>query len=281
VSVLLALVAAVAYGVSDFVGGLASRRASALRVLLLSYPAGVLPMLVVLPLLLPGRLDAATIGWSVAAGLAGTGGVLLLYIGLAIGPMGVVAPLTAVAGAVVPAGVGIALGDRPPAIAYAGVALALLAVVVVSRGPEAPGSGGRAAPRTIAIASVAGVAFGLYFVLLSAAPETSGGWPLLISRVAASVAVLGIALAGRRPLRGDGRVWPFALAAGALDAAANLGYLLAVRQGMLALVPAVVALYPAATILLARLVLGERTGAVQRLGMVAAAGSVVLIAAAG
>lgn len=279
-SVLLALVAAVAYGVSDFVGGLASRRVSALRVLVLSYPAGVLPMAAVLPLL-PGRLDGATLAWSAAAGLAGTAGVLLLYVSLAAGPMGVVAPLTAVAGAVVPAGVGIALGERPPPIAYAGVALALLAVVVVSRGPAGPGSGGRAAPRTVGLASVAGVAFGLYFVLLSAAPGTSGGWPLLVSRIVASLAVLGIVLAVRRPVRGGGRIWPFALVAGGLDALANLGYLLAVRQGMLALVPVVVALYPAATILLARLVLGERTGLVQRLGMVAAAGSVVLIAAAG
>lgn len=247
---------------------------------MLSYPAGVVLMALLMPLL-PGRLDAATVCWAAAAGLAGTLGVLLLYVGLAIGPMSVVAPLTAVASAVVPAATGVVLGDRPPAIAYAGVALALLAVVLVSRGPTAPDAGRRVARRTVGIAFTAGVAFGVYFVLLARAPEASGGWPLLVSRATSSVAVLAIALAAGRLGRTSRRVWPVALLAGSLDALANVGYLLAVRQGLLALVPVVVALYPAATILLARLVLGERTGGAQRVGLVVAAGSVVLIAAAG
>ena len=177
-SVLLALVGALSYGISDFVGGLASRRQPALRVLLLSYPVGVLLMAALLPVV-PGHLDAATLAWSAAAGVAGATGVVLLYIGLAVGPMGVVAPLTAVASAVVPVAVGIALGERPPLLAYGGVALALLGVVLVSRGPAEDPAHARLTVRVVGIALLAGVGFGLYFVLLAQAPAGSGGWPLL------------------------------------------------------------------------------------------------------
>jgi drug/metabolite transporter (DMT)-like permease len=283
-SVLLALAGALAYGMSDFVGGLASRREPALRVLLLSNPVGVLLMAALLPLV-PGRLDAATLAWSAAAGLAGAAGVLLLYLGLAAGPMGVVAPLTAVASAVVPVAVGIALGERPPLLAHCGVALALLGVVLVSRGPaqdptEDPAHG-RVSVAVVGIALLAGVGFGLFFVLLAQAPDGSGGWPLLVSRVASTLVVAALAVGTGRAGRLTGPVTRLAIAAGALDALANLAYLLAVRQGLLSLVAVVVALYPAATILLARLVLGERTGRAQRLGLAVAAGSVALIAWAG
>lgn len=281
VSVLFALAGAVAYGISDFAGGLASRREPALRVLLLSNPVGVVLMAALLPLV-PGRLDTAVLAWSAAAGVAGAAGVMLLYLGLATGPMGVVAPLTAVASAVVPVGVGIALGERPPLLAYGGVALALLGVVLVSRGPaqdptEDPAHG-RVTVAVVGIALLAGVGFGLFFVLLAQAPDGSGGWPLLVSRSASTLVVAALAVGTGRAGRLTGRVLRLAVAAGALDALANLAYLLAVRQGLLSLVAVVVALYPAATILLARLVLGERTGRAQRLGLAVAAGSVALIA---
>jgi drug/metabolite transporter (DMT)-like permease len=280
VSVLLALVGALAYGISDFVGGLASRRQPALRVLLLSYPVGVLLMAALLPVV-PGHLDAATLAWSAAAGVAGATGVVLLYVGLAVGPMGVVAPLTAVASAVVPVAVGIALGERPPLLAYAGVGLALLGVVLVSRGPTEDPAHARVTVRVVGIALLAGVGFGLYFVLLAQAPTGSGGWPLLVSRLASALVVTALAVGTGRAGRLTGGVGRLAVAAGALDALANLAYLLAVRQGLLSLVAVVVALYPAATILLARLVLGERTGPAQRVGLAVAAGSVALIAWAG
>jgi drug/metabolite transporter (DMT)-like permease len=241
---------------------------------------GVLLMAALLPLV-PGDLSAGTVGWSAAAGLAGALGVVLLYLGLATGPMGVVAPLTAVASAVVPAAVGIGLGERPPPLAYVGVALALLAVALVSRGPGGEAGRRPVTARAVGIALLAGVGFGCYFVLLARAPESSGGWPLLVSRISSAVAVVALALATGRVGRLSAGVPRLAVAAGALDAAANLAYLLAVRQGLLSLVAVLVALYPAATILLARLVLGERTGRAQRLGLAVAAGSVALIAWSG
>ena len=213
-SVLLALVAAVTYGVSDFVGGLASRRDTALRVLVHSYPVGVLLTAALLPLV-PGDLSAGAVGWSAAAGLAGALGVVLLYLGLATGPMGVVAPLTAVASAVVPAAVGIGLGERPPPLAYVGVALALLAVALVSRGPGGEAGRRPVTARAVWIALLAGVGFGCYFVLLARAPESSGGWPLLVSRISSAVAVVALALATGRVGRLSAGVPRLAVAAGA------------------------------------------------------------------
>jgi drug/metabolite transporter (DMT)-like permease len=284
VAVALALVAAVTYGVSDFVGGLASRRERAVLVLLMSYPVGMLLQATLLPLL-PGRLDAPTLGWGAAAGLAGAAGVVLLYLGLASGPMSVVAPLTAVSSAVVPAGAGIALGERPPPAAYAGVLLALAAVALVSRSPGSPetvraadGRPGRVGGRPVLLALLAGAGFGAYFVLVARAGSGSGLWPLVVSRSVASVAMVVLALAAGALARPAAGVVPLALVSGALDAAANLAYLVAVRHGMLALVAVLVALYPAATVTLATAVLGERTGAAQRLGLVVAGASVALIA---
>ncbi len=279
-AVALALVASLMYGVSDFVGGLASRRERAVLVLVVSYPVGVALMAALLPLL-PGRLDLPALAWAATAGLAGAGGVLLLYRGLAAGPMGVVAPLAALASAVVPVGFGLGFGERPPALAYPGVLLALCSVVLVSRGPDEHPAHGRVTARTVAAGLAAGACFGFYFVLLARAPASSGAWPLLISRAAASATMLaGAGVAGllRRPASG---VVPLALVAGALDAAANAAYLLAVRHGLLALVAVLVALYPAATITLATAVLRERTGRTQRLGLAIAAASVTLIALTG
>jgi drug/metabolite transporter (DMT)-like permease len=282
VSVVLALVAALTYGVSDFVGGLATRRERALSVLLVSYPVGTACMLALLPAF-GGQPDVASLGWATAAGLAGAGGVALLYVGLATGPMGVVAPLTAVASAVVPVMVGIGLGERPPPLAYLGAVLAVAAVALVSR---APGGGhgddrshARVTVRAIELALLAGVGFGLYFVLLARTAPESGLWPLVASRLAAAVAIGAAALVvSSRPRPARGSVLRLALVAGTLDALANLAYLLAVRQGLLALVAVLVALYPAATVGLATVVLGERTGRAQRLGLLVAAGSVALIA---
>ena len=194
--------------------------------------------------------------------------------------MGVVAPLTAVSTAVVPVGVGIGLGERPPLLAYVGVLLALGAVVLVSRGPARDEAHTPVTSRAVLLALLAGGGFGSYFCALHATPPSSGLWPLVISRAAATLLVVGAAIR-HRALPGrltHPSVIRMALGAGALDAVANLAYLLAVRHGLLALVSVLVALYPAATVGLATVVLGERTGRAQRIGLLIAAGSVALIA---
>jgi drug/metabolite transporter (DMT)-like permease len=277
VVVTLALVCAVAYGVSDFVGGLAARQSSALRVLLVSQPLGAVGLVVLAGFdAAPVELRATAIG--ACAGIAGALGVLLLYAGLAIGPMSVVAPLTALCAAVVPVGAGMAMGERPPPLALVGVVLALAAVVLVGR---EPGGDTALAPRGIGLALLAGVGFGVFFVLLDVAGDEAGLWPLVAGRISGSVLLVAVAVAtGALGLPARSSLW-LVVAAGLLDVVANVAFVLAVRTGLLALVAVLVALYPAATLVLARVVLKERMAASQRAGLAVAALSVALIATSG
>lgn len=277
-AVLLALLASVAYGVGDFCGGLASRRSHALPVLLLGGPVGTLLILVaavavggpVLPAVVPGLL----------AGTAGAAGIIVFYRALSVGTMSVIAPVTALTSAAVPLAVGVAvLGERPGAVASLGVVVALAAIVLVGlepRSPDAP-AGGRRISGGIGLALLAGVGFGLFFVALDAAPHDTGLWPVLWGRVATvCVVVVAAARSGRLALPPRPAVG-LALASGVLDGAANIGVLLAVRAGDLSTASVIVSLYPAATVLLARVVLRESLARVQRVGLTVAAAGVVLI----
>lgn len=277
---LLALLSAITWGVSDFAGGLASRRASVLPVVLVTTPLGAIGLAAITPFA-GGGPDARSLLIGALSGLIGSAGLALLYAGLAAGPMGIVAPLTAVCSAVVPVVTGVAGGERPTPTAYAGILLALLAIVLVSREPAAPGRHQRVSPRGIALALLAGVCFGTFFVLLDRAGDESGLWPLLSGRTVASVAVVAVAVALRRLCLPPVHTLGLACVPGVLDVVANVCFLLATRRGLLALVAVLAALYPAATVLLARVVLHERYSKVQAAGLALAGTSVVLIAAAG
>ena len=273
-TLLLALVAAAGYGVSDFVGGVAARRVAALRVVIVSYPLSVLFVAALLPFV-DGRLTASAVGWGLAAGAVAGLAVWWFYLALAAGPMSVVSPVTAVMVVALPVTAGFVSGERPGAIALVGVVLALVAVTLVSR--ETAGATTMSA-RAWWLTAGAGVTFGVYFILVDRVGEGTGLWPLLANRVAASAVVLAAAL-------GTGQVRPprgvplrLAVAAGALDVTANAALLYALQGGLLSLVSVVSSLYPAATVGLAAVVLGERTRRVQRVGLVLAAASVALIA---
>lgn len=274
-TVLLALLSAVVYGSADFFGGVASRRTAALRVVTLSQAIGLAMVLAAIPLMPAARVLRADLGWGAAAGIFGAVGVLLLYRALAIGTMSVVAPLTAVFAALVPIVVGLARGDRPSLVARAGIVLAVVAIALVSRTEdqgEAPRAGSRL---SIVIALGAGIAIGFFLVALDGASDGAGLWTLAIAR-AASIAVL-VPLALPRGLRAPREsVAPIVLS-GVLDMAANILYLLAVMRGMLSLVATLVSLYPAATVILARIVYHERLSAVQKGGVVLAIAAVALI----
>jgi uncharacterized membrane protein len=275
---LLALCAAVAFGVSDFTGGLAARSDQAIRVLTLSYPLGLVGVALVLPYF-AGTPTSAGLLWGAGSGLAGALGALALYAALAAGSMSVTAPLSAVCAAVVPVMIGYAKGDRLPMIAFLGVAAALIAVALVSQEKREPGSEG-ATRRALTLALFSGICFGLDFVMLDFSGADSGMWPLMANRVEGLAIVACFAIASRQlavPARSA--LLP-AVAAGVLDVVATALYLVAVRNGMLALVAVLVALYPAATVVMARLVLAERTSLVQRLGLGLAALSIVMITAA-
>ena len=196
-TVVLGLLAAAFYGVGDFAGGFASRRRSALDVLLHSYPVGAVLMLALVPLF-PGHLDARVAVFGTAGGIFGLMGVLVMYDLMTRAPMNVISPITAVLAAIVPVGVGVVTGDRPPLSAWFGIVLGLIAVVLVSRTSEQHPHG-RLGTRIIALAFLAGVGFGLYFVFLARAGHHSGLWPLVVSRIASAVLIVPLALRRGRP----------------------------------------------------------------------------------
>ncbi len=274
-AVLLALLAAAGYGVSDFVGGVAARRVTALRVVLVSYPLSVLVVAALAPVV-GGVPDMASLLWGGAAGVVAGLAVWWFYLALAAGPMSVVSPLTAVLVAGLPLLVGVGLGERPSALALLGAVLALAAVVLVSR--DSGHSELRFTGRVAALTLGSGVAFAGYFILLAQITVGTGLWPLLASRVGAAVVVVLAALVVRQHHAPQGVPLRLALLAGLLDVVANVAFLYAVQGGLLSLVSVITALYPAATVLLATVVLGERTARVQQVGMVLAAASVALIA---
>lgn len=286
-SVVLALFAALAYGISDFVGGLASRRAKAVTVLMYSYPVGALLMILLLPVF-PGPISQSTLIWGLAGGGAGFVGVLLMYTALSIAPMNVISPVTALTSAAVPVVAGVLYGERPATLAWIGIALGLGAIVMISRSPEADAGEsaqqlsvlhGRASARAIIFALIAGVGFGAYFICLARADADSGLWPVVLARLSSSVLTIPVALRMRAAHRLGGSLLALAGLGGALDAAANLFFLLASREGLLSLASVITSLYPAGTVLLAAILLHERTTALQRLGFGIAAVAVLLITA--
>lgn len=276
----LAVASAALYGAADFLGGLTSRHASTIAIVVVSQFAGMLTLAVLLPVL-PGSFPGgADLWWGAAAGLAGSAGVALLYRALAIGTMAILAPTTAVCAVAIPVMAGVAFGERPSASAAAGIALAVVAIVLVSRrdlGIGMPGPSARRLPPGIGLALASGVAIGLFFLALSRTSPEGGMWPLLVARMV-SVGGFGlIVVAGRRTLAMPPRVLWLAVLGGILDMSANALYLIAVRGGPLTGVVTLSSLYPASTVMLARVVLGERLSTTQTVGIAGALVAVVLI----
>lgn len=277
---LYALLAAIVYGAADFLGGMATRRATMIGAVLTTQGSGLLFLLLVTPLLPDAVVSRHDAAFGALAGLTGSTGVALLYLALAIGPMSVVAPITAVCAAIVPMLIGLALGERPQPLAGVGVLLALGSVALLgqSETPDAGTAGGPARlGRGVRVALASGVAIGGFFTALAQTSAAAVLWPLAISRLVSVTVFLTIALAGGRPAGVPRAALAPALACGALDMVANALYLAAARQGQLGLVATLASLYPASTVLLARIVLGERLGRWQQVGVAGAVAAIVLI----
>jgi drug/metabolite transporter (DMT)-like permease len=274
-SLLLALASSLAYGSADFLGGVAARGAHVLRVVVIAAPVSLLVELVLWPAA-GAQFSSGAVAWGAASGVASAAAFALLYRTLAIGPMSVLSPVTALVSAALPVSVGLIQGERLTGLALAGMALALAAVVVVSGGTDTHGV--RPSRTALGLAFGAGAAIALQLVCLDQAPDDSGVAPLVVGRAVSSAVVLGAASALRGRL-GDRRPRLAASAgAGALDSLANFAFLLAVRDGDLAVVAVITALYPAGTVLLARLVLAERIATTQLAGLGLAAVAVSLLA---
>jgi drug/metabolite transporter (DMT)-like permease len=280
VAVLLALASAVVYGAADFCGGLASRRATAFAVVVVSQAAGLLLLLTLLPWL-GGDATTADLAWGAASGVAGAAGLVLFYRALADGVMSVVAPVTAVTAAAVPVVVGLGIGDRIGPAAALGIALALVAVVLVAA-EEGLASLRSARPGNLVPALAAGAGFGFFFVLLDRTGDDAGLTPLVAARVVSVAFVVALALMSRRSLAVPRAALPIVLLAGVGDMSANALFLLATQTGgQLAITGVLASLYPVSTVVLAQLLLRERLVGTQLAGLATAVTAVVLISLPG
>jgi drug/metabolite transporter (DMT)-like permease len=285
ISLLLALGSAFTWGAGDFFGGLATRDSKAVGTTFVSQFVGLIGLVIVAILGAGGTITTASMLWGVGAGLCAVSGLGLFYEAMARGSFGPVASITSVLSGVVPIVFGLIIGERPPAIVLVGAGIAVFAIWLIAGEKKAADD---ASSRSASLlACLAGSFFGGYFVLLSRAGGEGGLWPLVGGRAAASFAVaMTIVVLRKRkpetkwtPTRHSIKLCAFA---GVLDASANALYFLAInKNGLLSVVAVLASLYPASTILLARLALKERVNHRRMGGIVVGLFAVSIIAKGG
>jgi len=277
VTIVLALVSAIVYGVSDYCGGRAARSAPVLLVTLVSLGVGLGVSSALVGLGSDPFPPGGDVAWGVAAGVMSLTGGASFYFALANGAMTIVAPVTAIVSAVVPVSVGVISGERPSVLAVSGIVMALVAVALVS---GIAGRADQATPLAVAVmAVVAGVGFGLLFVFLDRTSDESGWWPIVIGQVTSISIVATIVLVRRRPLDAPSRTYGLAALAGATAVAANVCYVAAAREGLLSIVAVITSMYPATTVGLATRLDGERVSRSQTVGLVGAVVALAMVTA--
>jgi drug/metabolite transporter (DMT)-like permease len=277
-TVILSLATSLFFGGSDFLGGVASRRDSAFPVTATSQMLGGALMLVA-ALLVGGTLARGDVAWAALAGLSGGVGITALYGAISVGRMSIVTPVAAALSGAVPATVDLVRGTTIAPLTMAGILLALVAVIIVSVSAEDDGAPlFRRPSAAIVLAVVAGLGFGVSLLSFSFTAPSSGLWPLVVGRVVSLMFAGTLALIRTRHLLAHREARPAALGAGALDAAANVTMINALRLGPLAVAAVLCSLYPVVVVLLARGVLGERLRPLQRAGVALAMVAVVLTA---
>lgn len=283
--VIVGLASALVYGAADFFGGQASKRVSPVRVVAFSAIIG-LALLTVFHLFLGGRVTPEAVLWGGLSGIAGSMAILTLYAALAIGPMSILSPLTAVISAIVPLSWGLIQGERLSLLGYIALGVALVAVVLVGFVPEKGAV--RPSLRGLVYATVSGVLIGIFLILVDRAPDDSGLLPLVFNRVTYLVVLwtillvlLVVARIRHSPPAPSVKpaIW-LIVAAGVADSVANTLLLIGFRIGELSVVSVLTALYPAGTIALAAIVLKERIAPVQWVGLGLALAAAAMLAVA-
>ena len=274
-AIFLALGASISYGVGDFLGGITSRRTHVLRVLVVSQAAGAAAVVVWVVLADEPFLGLGATLAAIGAGLGGLSGLAALYRGMAIGAMGVVAPVSSMAAAI-PFSVGIARGERPSLLQVLGAVVALAGLGLVSRTNEE--LRGRVAAG-VGLALLAAVGFGFYFVLLDVAADESPSWAVLVARLSSSALALGASFAVGVSLGLPRRLLLPVLGVGMCDVGANVLFALATTKGLVSVVSVLTSLYPAVTVALAAALLRERVGGIRLVGAAAVLAGAALLTA--
>ena len=277
-AVVLAFTSSLCWGLADFLGGLQSRVRPLVTVLLIAQVAAVAIGIAFVVASSDPFPDFEPAALATGAGVAGCAALAAFYRGLAIGTMSIVAPVSAT-GAAVPVLVGLAQGERPGALQVAGIAIAMVGIVLAAREPSGAAPS-RAVRTSLALAGLAALGFGTFFVLIDRATELGGApWSLLLVR-AGELILLGMLALATRPRMPSGvrDAWPL-LVIGVLDFSATAFFALATEEGLLSVVSVVGSLYPAVTVVLARVVLAERVARSQEVGVVLTLAGVVAISA--
>ena len=281
-TVVFALISAILYGVSDFAGGVASRRLSVWPVGLLAC-TGSFAGSIVIAVVEPGNPGAGDLAWGLLAGVGSGSGTAFLYRGLAAGRMGVVAPVSAVGAVLVPLLVGLLAGERPDLLAWVGIVVALPGIWLVSR--DDGSSDGSSGPENglgagLLDGILAGVGFGLLFAALGQVSDTAGYWPLVADQGSSvlSLALVAVIVGGNPIPRQRAEAW--GLVPGVLATLAVLFFILATHEGLLSVAAVITSLYPAFTVLLAIVVLREHVHRAQAVGLALCAVTIVCVSAA-
>ena len=274
-ALLAATFSSLVFGVADFAGGYATRRVPVRQVVWYSQLVGLVCIAAAAPFLGSEVVRIQDLAWGALAGLSGMVALLLFYEGLAKGRISVVSPLAAIAGIALPVGFGALIGERPSTLAVLGIVIALPAILLIGtsdvRSESVLWRGG------VVYGLMAGSGFGGFFILVSRSSDASGMWPLVSAR-GATVLTLGVILFAARAFGVPERSqWPIIALAGFADMLANLFFIVAVRGSLLIVASVIVSLYPVSTLILARIVLGERTSPIQRIGLLLGFVSVVAI----
>jgi drug/metabolite transporter (DMT)-like permease len=278
-TVIIGLSSALVFGSADFLGGLAARRMSAVLATAIAALVGLVVLCVALPVI-GGTWSGSAVLLGMLSGVSGAVAIGLLYACLAIGPMSILSPLTAVVSAIVPLTIGLVGGERLGPVGYVALGLAVIAIVLVGFVPERGVV--RPTAKGVLMAIGSGIAIGTFLVIIDRTPDDSGIVPLVVNRATSAAIMFTVVLAAWliARWRQAGHVdlkrgsWlaglRFAIACGVIDAIANVGLLVGVRIGELSVMAVLTALYPAGTIILAAIVLKERIAPVQYAGLVLA-----------
>lgn len=273
VAIALSLLSAVAYGVSDFLGGIFTRTSSPWRIATAGQASSTLCVVLLAPFF-AGSPTTRDFLFGALAGIGSGIGAAFLYRGLSSARMSVVAPISAVGAALIPVLAGFGLGDRPSAVTFAGIALAFPAIAMISMTKNA----GAAHRSGVLDGIIAGVGFGFLFVFLGLIDPNAGQWPVATMYVFSALSVVAVAVAVHEVWAPQTRADARGLLLGPIGALAAIAFYFASNYGLLSVVSVISSLYPASTVLLAALVLHERIRPLQGIGLIVAATAVSLVA---